>query len=71
MRQRVTQRLRRALIEKNTHLCGSKRASRGVIEHGTHLFKRHAGEPFDELRRKGAVLEVLEKRRHGYSGAAE
>ena len=71
MRQRVPQWLRRALVEKYTHLCGSKRASRGVIEHGTHLFKCDAREPIDELRYEGAVLEILEKCGYGHPSTAE
>ena len=49
MRQCVTQGFGRALIEENTHLCGSKRTSSGVIEDGASLFQRDTREPFDKL----------------------
>jgi len=71
MSQRVAQWLRRALIEKNTHLCGGERASRGVIEDGTYLFKRHARKPIYELRDERAVLEILEKCGYGHASTAE
>ena len=71
MRQGVTQGLGRALVERYAHLCGSKGASRSVIKYGSNLHERHAGEPFDELRNEGAVLEILEKRGNGHASATE
>ena len=62
MRQGVRQGRGSALIKKYAHLCGSKRASRGVIKHGPYLFKRNAGKPFNELRYESTVLEIFEQR---------
>ena len=70
-RQYVTQGFGRALIEENTHLCGSKRTSSGVIEYGTGLFQRNTRKPLDELRHEGTVLKILKKRGYRHAGAAK
>jgi hypothetical protein len=70
-RQCVTQGFGRALIEENTHLCGSKRTSSGVIEDGTSLFQRDTREPFDKLGHQGTVLKILKERGYRHAGTAK
>ena len=60
-----------ALIEQDAQLCRAQRTARRVLQDGTHLFERDAGEPLDELMRRCIVLKVLEEGGNGHSGAAE
>ncbi len=71
LRQRVTQRFRSTLIKQCAHLGSGERATRGVVQHRTNLFESDPGKPVYKLGHKGAVLKILEQRRHGHAGAAE
>ena len=60
LRQRVTQRYGRTLVEQYAHLYRGERASCHVLKHCTDLFESDTRKPFHELRDKGAVFNILE-----------
>lgn len=71
LRQGIAQRDRRPLVEQDAHLGRSQRTACCVLQDSTRLPEGDAWKPLDELRDQGAVLEVLEQRRHGYAGTPE
>lgn len=70
-RQGVPQRNRSALIEQDAHSGRSQRAAGSVLQDGPNLFERDTVKPLDELRRGGAVLQILEHCSHRDAGAAK
>ena len=55
------------MVEEDAHLGGSQRTPCCVFEDSSNLLRLYAREPFDELRRRRTVLEILEER--GYRDA--
>jgi len=49
------------LIKKYAHSGRSECTARSVLEHGTNLIERDAGEPFYELRQRDAIFEIFEQ----------
>jgi hypothetical protein len=71
LRQGVTQRLGRPLIEQYAHLCGGERTACGMIEHRANLLQRDPGKPIDKLRHQRAVFKILKEGGHGHARAAK
>lgn len=60
LREKLTQRDWRALIEKDPHLSRSQSAARRMLKYSTGLLKGNTGEPFQKLSDLSTVFEVLE-----------
>lgn len=71
LRQNFAQRYRRTLVKQDAHSGRGKRTAGSVLQDSANLGNRDARKPFHELRHRCAILEILEQRGHGYSGAPE
>lgn len=71
MREALTQRDGRSLIEEDAHSDRSQSTSSGVLEHCSCPLDRDARKPLDELRDGCTVLEILEEGGYRYARAAK
>ena len=59
-----------SLVKQHAHSRGPQ-GLRGVLEHGAGLLVRYPGKPLEKIRQLRPIFQVLEKRGHRHSHAAE